>query len=333
LIAHVLVWDSTESLGGTIGTDRDVLFSRSTDAGATWTAPAALDFATASTGTGDELNPDPATDLTGAWTVVWETNENLGGLVGTDWDLVVSRSVDDGVTWSIGTPLNVDAATDLGGNYYPRIATQVGGTSVVTWHSDENANNAVATDWDVFFASGLESDTVAACIAPGAFAASTVSLGAGEHHYCENWSFLMQAGANLSDSFLVRIDLSNAVLSGSVLAGADLSGADLSNASLFNAGLQSTILASADLTGADLSFADLSGALYDENTVFPPGGTYDSGAWGLPGGVSPWAAGMIPVPEPSFGWMLGLGAAALLFLSAGRTRERAVIGPRPWTIE
>jgi hypothetical protein len=39
------------------------------------------------------------------------------------------------------------------------------------------------------------------------------------------------------------------------------------------------------------------------------------------------------VPEPSFGWMLGLGAAALLFLSAGRTRERAVIGPRPWTIE
>ena len=97
--------------------------------------------------------------------------------------------------------------------------------------------------------------------------------------------------------------------------------------------MQSTILASANLSGADLSFADLSSALYDESAGFPPGGTYDSGAWGLPGGASPWDAGMIPVPEPSFGWLLGLGAAALLFLSAGRTRERAVIGPRPWTIE
>ena len=32
------VWRSTENLGGTIGTDQDILVSRSSDAGATWTA-------------------------------------------------------------------------------------------------------------------------------------------------------------------------------------------------------------------------------------------------------------------------------------------------------
>jgi hypothetical protein len=54
----------------------------------------------------------------------------------------------------------------------------------------------------------------------------------GEHHYCEGWSFLSQAGADFSDSLHVRIDLNNAVLRGSFLNGADLSVANLSNASL-----------------------------------------------------------------------------------------------------
>jgi hypothetical protein len=34
----VAVWDSTDSLGGTIGTDGDILVARSTDGGLTWTA-------------------------------------------------------------------------------------------------------------------------------------------------------------------------------------------------------------------------------------------------------------------------------------------------------
>ena len=36
------VWQSDDSLGGTIGTDNDIFVARSSDAGATWTAPAAL---------------------------------------------------------------------------------------------------------------------------------------------------------------------------------------------------------------------------------------------------------------------------------------------------
>ena len=38
----VAVWASNDSLGGTIGGDRDIFVARSADNGATWTAPAAL---------------------------------------------------------------------------------------------------------------------------------------------------------------------------------------------------------------------------------------------------------------------------------------------------
>ena len=38
----VAVWFSNDTLGGTIGADNDILVARSTDNGATWTAPAPL---------------------------------------------------------------------------------------------------------------------------------------------------------------------------------------------------------------------------------------------------------------------------------------------------
>ena len=321
--AWLLVWDSNEDLGGALGSDRDVLFSRSTDAGLTWSAPTAIDFATASTDTGNELNPDLATDGTGSWAVVWETDEDLGGTVGTDWDLVVSRSVDEGLNWSAGVVLNSEAETDLGGNYFPRIASQPGGSATVSWHSDDNTNNAVGTDWDVFFAWNLRSDAVAGCTAPGDYPASSASLAASERHYCEDWASVSQPASNLTRSFLISINLSGATLDGSVMNESDLSRANLSTASLFNVSLQSAILAGADLTGADLSFADLSGAMYDQSTVFPSGGTVDSGAWGLPGGEAPWEAGMVPVPEPAAGWLLMAGTGALIGLGRARKARAA----------
>ena len=310
----ILVWDSDATLGGTIGSDLDIFFARSTDAGATWSAQAALDFATASTDTGNDANPDIATDGTGAWTVVWDTDENLDGTSGTDFDLGVSRSTDDGLTWSVSTALNADASTDTGGNYFPRIATQPGGVSVVTWHSDDPGSSGYGTDFDVFYAGGLKSDTVTSCAAAGVFAASTGSLGYGENHYCEGWSLVTQTAADLSDSFLAQIDLSSANLSGSALDRSDLRGAVLTNVDLFNASLVNTILVGADLTGANLASADLAGAYYDERTLFPSGNDYSAGGWGLSGGITPWDAGMIPVPEPGFRLGLAAGAIAVLGL-------------------
>ncbi|MCJ7510059.1 MAG: glycoside hydrolase, partial [Dehalococcoidia bacterium] len=89
----VAVWQSTENLGGTIGHDWDILVARSTNNGATWTAPAALNT-NAATDSGGDWWPQVTTDGAGNWVAVWSSTENLGGTIGTDADILVARSTD-----------------------------------------------------------------------------------------------------------------------------------------------------------------------------------------------------------------------------------------------
>jgi len=86
----VVVWESTDSLGETIGTDGDILVSRSTDAGATWTAQAALNTQAAASDSGHDWSPNVTTDGTGSWVVVWTSYDSLGGTIGTDRDIMVT---------------------------------------------------------------------------------------------------------------------------------------------------------------------------------------------------------------------------------------------------
>jgi len=101
-------------------------------------------------------------------------------------------------------------------------------------------------------------------------------------------------------------DLSNSDIHGTYLVSASLIGTDLTDANLTGAYLIDT-----DLTGANLTNASLHAVLYDENTVFPSGDIWDAPPWGLDGGIPPWDAGMIPVPEPTSGLMLAVGSLAL----------------------
>jgi len=57
--------------------------------------------------------------------------------------------------------------------------------------------------------------------------------------------------------------------------------------------------------------AYLVGQTYYQLTVFPSGNPYDTPPWGLLGNATPWAAGMIPTPEPTTGLMLAVGGLAL----------------------
>jgi len=58
----VAVWQSTENMGGTIGTDNDIFSARSTDDGATWSAPTLVNSTAASDGTASDLSPTIAVD-------------------------------------------------------------------------------------------------------------------------------------------------------------------------------------------------------------------------------------------------------------------------------
>jgi hypothetical protein len=147
----VAVWDSNDSLGGTIGTDYDILVARSTNNGATWTAPAALNT-NAATDSGGDYNPQVTTDGAGHWLAVWDSNENLGGTIGTDWDILVARSTDNGATWSNPAALNTNAATDSGYDWYPQVTTDGAGHWVAVWASSESLGGTIGTDYDILVA-------------------------------------------------------------------------------------------------------------------------------------------------------------------------------------
>ena len=149
----VAIWTSTENLfdenlGGTIGEDIDILVSRSTDNGATWTAPAALNT-NAATDLWDDREPQVTTDGGGHWVAAWHSHEDLGG-IGTDSDILVSRSSDNGATWTAPAALNTNAATDWGSDWLPQVTTDGAGNWLTVWYSSEPwVGSGIGTDYDI----------------------------------------------------------------------------------------------------------------------------------------------------------------------------------------
>ncbi|MCJ7510413.1 MAG: glycoside hydrolase [Dehalococcoidia bacterium] len=129
------VWQSNENVGGTIGTDDDILVARSIDDGATWTAPAALNT-NAATDSGDDWYPQVTTDGAGNWVAVWASRDDLGGTIGTDLDILVARSTDNGGTWTAPVALNTNAATDSREDGPSQVTTDGAGNWVAVWRSD-----------------------------------------------------------------------------------------------------------------------------------------------------------------------------------------------------
>lgn len=150
----IVVWDSDDTLGDTVGSDYDILFSRSTDAGVSWTAPAALNT---NAGSDVGLDREPAIATDGAtWLVVWSARDALGGAIGTDDDIVFARSMDAGVTWSAPAALNANAASDSGNDYSPQVATDGAGTWVAVWTSTDSLGGTIGTDEDILFARSVD---------------------------------------------------------------------------------------------------------------------------------------------------------------------------------
>jgi hypothetical protein len=151
----IAVWASADSLGGTIGTDFDILFARSTDGGVTWSPPAPLNT-NAATDVGFDREPDIVTDGMGTWCSVWRSGDALGGTIGADDDILIARSTDGGVTWSLPSPLNTNAGTDTGNDYNPRLATDGSGNWVAVWTSKDSLGGTIGTDEDILTATSTD---------------------------------------------------------------------------------------------------------------------------------------------------------------------------------
>ncbi|MFQ5666370.1 MAG: hypothetical protein ACE5I7_08040 [Candidatus Binatia bacterium] len=76
-------------VGSTMRAGPDILVARSTDNGATWTAPAVLN----ANADGRNLNPQVTTDRMGHWVAMWGSDDSLGGTIGEDYDILVERGL------------------------------------------------------------------------------------------------------------------------------------------------------------------------------------------------------------------------------------------------
>jgi len=129
----IVVWDSDDDLGGTIGSDDDILYSVSTDSGATWSAAAAVD-PNADMDTGTDFFAEVATDGSGTWYVAWSiSGADIGFSDKKGPDIAISRSTDDAQTWTPPAALNTNARKDKKGDFLVQLFYDGVSDWVSTW--------------------------------------------------------------------------------------------------------------------------------------------------------------------------------------------------------
>jgi len=141
----VAAWSSSNLQGQNIGDDGDIFVARSSDNGVTWGDPIPITIDDAA----DQI-PSIATDGDGNWVVVWLSNNDLGGTIGVDYDILFSRSTNNGATWSTPTFLNSAAPTSNASDGDPIIVSGGPDLFIVSWFS--NANIGSGVDFDVHYA-------------------------------------------------------------------------------------------------------------------------------------------------------------------------------------
>jgi cysteine-rich repeat protein len=123
----IVTWVSTDSLGGTIGNDNDILASRSTNGGLTWSAPTPV--APSSADGAFDFDPVIATDEAGMWKIVWMTANRWG----SDYDLAIVSSTNAGASWTPVAPLTPGTMADATSEVYPDLAADGSGHWVAVW--------------------------------------------------------------------------------------------------------------------------------------------------------------------------------------------------------
>jgi hypothetical protein len=116
-----------------VGADSAIYIATSNNAGETWSKAVPLIKSKKATNTSPAIAVSPTGNKT--WAVVWQSEDDLGGTIGKDTDILISTSTDDGANWSTPKPVVKNYATiDTAQDTTPKIATD-GKTWVVVWET------------------------------------------------------------------------------------------------------------------------------------------------------------------------------------------------------
>ncbi len=163
----LIAWTSSDTLNDTIDRDNDILFSRSTNDGLTWSAASPLNSNAYTDGgeyglEGDDggtfEGPCLVTDGAGIWVAAWFSDNDLGGSIDDDTDILFARSADNGLTWSTPQPLNSYAAIDSdfsdddGWWGPPQLATDGYGSWMAVWQLEGDLNGQFPDPRNIMFA-------------------------------------------------------------------------------------------------------------------------------------------------------------------------------------
>ncbi len=140
----LVAWTSLDYFGQEIGFDTDIHYSISE--GFNWSQ---LNTLNDNPGSGhDDFDVRLAVEDDHKWVAVWSSDDPLGGTIGADLDILTSSSI-DGVDWTPSAPVNPNAATDVGDDSAPALATDGTGRRVVAWNSTDPLNDEIGDDLDV----------------------------------------------------------------------------------------------------------------------------------------------------------------------------------------
>ncbi len=128
------VWRTFYDISGTSGADSEIVFTLSDDSGVTWNSSSFLNT-DAATDTRNDDSPRVATDDGGVWVTIWQSELVTTPTSPLDSDILFSRSVDYGASWSAPAILTSNMTADSAYDAEADIATDGNGTWIVVWHS------------------------------------------------------------------------------------------------------------------------------------------------------------------------------------------------------
>jgi Neuraminidase (sialidase) len=147
----VVVGEVTGGQSFGLGRDSDIVFSRSTDQGGTWSEPKPL-TERFRTDRAEDREPALATDGKGTWIIVWTSSQDISGGSRGDRDIHYIVSTDNAATWTEARTVGSNADSDWGDDESPDIAVDGKGRWVTVWHSTDTLGNTVGGDRDILFA-------------------------------------------------------------------------------------------------------------------------------------------------------------------------------------